>query len=40
MSLKEQPDIIFKVVSTIQGEAGQEPEKLKEKTGIVIIVLN
>lgn len=40
MTLKEPPDVIFKVVSTTQGGAGLEPEKLQQKTGIPVIVLN
>ncbi len=40
MTLQEQPNVILKVVSTTQGGAGLEPEKLQEKTGIPVIVLN
>jgi iron complex transport system substrate-binding protein len=39
MTLKEQPDVILKAVSTTQGGAGLEPEKLQQKTGIPVIVL-
>ncbi len=40
MTLKEPPDVILKVVSTTQGGAGLEPEKLQQKTGIPVFVLS
>jgi len=40
LTLKEQPDVILKVVSTSQGAAGLEPEKLQEKTGLPVVVLS
>lgn len=40
ITLEERPDVIFKVVSTTQGGAGLEPEKLQQKTGIPVIALN
>lgn len=40
LSLPEPPEVILKVVSTTQGAAGLQPEKLQDKTGIPVIVLN
>lgn len=40
LSLPEPPEVILKVVSTTQGAAGLLPEKLQDKTGIPVVVLN
>lgn len=40
LSLPDPPEVILKVATTSQGAAGLLPEKLQDKTGIPVIVLN
>ena len=39
LSLPKAPEVILKVVSTTQGAAGLQPDKLQDKTGIPVVVL-
>ena len=40
VALQPQPQVILKVATAVKGAAGLDPDKLQEKTGIPVVVLN